>query len=189
MQTDSTSIQVPIPEHIAMQQLPEGLLLTYRWFAPTFVGVALFTIVWFSFLIFWYSLAAGQDAPLWMMLYPALHVLIGVGFAYVALAGIFNTTYILAGKGMLTIRHAPFPWFGSRVLRAAEIAQLYSRERVIRTRNGAMLKYQLNAITSNDKTFELLSNLVTPAQVRFLEQTIEKYLGIKVVPVEGEMPR
>ena len=189
MHNGPTSIQVPIPEHLTMEQLPEGLLFAYRWFSPAFVFVALFAFLWDIFLVFWYSIAAAQDAPLMMMLFPIAHILVGIGITYLALAGFFNKTFILIAQGTLTIRHAPFPWFGNKALLAADITQLYSRERVVRSRNGTMLKYQLNAITRENKTIELLSNLTTPAQVRFLEQSIEAHLGIKDVPIEGEMPR
>ena len=189
MVNDQTIIKAPIPEHISMEQTSGGLLFSYRWFSPAFIFVALFAIVWDCFLVFWYSVATSQDAPLVMFLFPIIHVLVGFGITYYALAGFLNKTFILVGEGKLTIQHVPLPWPGNRVLQASELAQLYSEERVIRTRNGTQLKYQLNAITSENKKVTLLSNLTAPDQVRFLEHKLEEYLGITDVPVEGELPR
>lgn len=189
MVNDQTIIKAPIPEHISMEQTSGGLLFSYRWFSPAFIFVALFAILWDGFLVFWYSIATSQDAPLVMLLFPAVHVLVGVGITYFALAGFYNRTLVLVGEGKLTIHHVPLPWPGNRILQAADITQLYSQERVIRTRNGTQLKYQLNAITRENKKITLLSSLTAPDQVRFLEHKLEEHLGITDVPVEGEMPR
>ena len=189
MSNDQTIIKAPIPEHISMEQISGGLLFSYRWFSPAFIFVAFFAIVWDGFLVFWYGIATSQDAPLVMLLFPIVHVLVGIGITYFALAGFYNKTLVLAGEGKLTIQHVPLPWPGNRVLQAADLTQLYSEERVIRTRNGTQMKYQLNAITRGNKKIALLSNLTAPDQVRFLEHKLEEYLGIADIPVEGEMRR
>jgi hypothetical protein len=189
MSNDQTMITTPIPEHITMEQTAGGLLFSYRWFTWGFIFLALFAVFWDGFLVFWYSIAASQDAPLVMLLFPILHVLVGIGITYYALAGFYNKTHVLVGEGKVTIRHLPLPWPGSKTLQASDLTQLYSQERVIRTRNGTQLKYQLNAIDRNNKKITLLGNLTAPDQVRFLEHKIEEYLGIRDLPVEGEMPR
>jgi len=189
MLNDQTIIKAPIPEHISMEQTSGGLLFSYRWFSPAYIFIALFAIAWDGFLVFWYSIATSQNAPLMMLLFPIIHVLVGIGITYYALAGFYNKTLVLVGEGKLTIQHVPLPWPGNRVLQASDITQLYSQERVIRTRNGTQLKYQLNAITHDNKKITLMSNLTAPDQVRFLEHKLEEYLGITDVPVEGEMLR
>lgn len=189
MPNDQTYMNSPIPEHITMEQTTGGLLFAYRWFSPAFIFIALFALFWDGFLVFWYTMATAQDAPLIMLLFPILHVLIGIGLTYFALAGFYNRTLLLVGEGKLSIQHVPLPWPGNKVLQSSDLIQLYSEERVIRTRNGTQLKYKLNAITRENKKMTLLSNLTAPDQVRFLERKLEEYLGITDVPVEGEMPR
>jgi hypothetical protein len=189
MVDNATTIKAPIPEHITMEQLPSGLLFSYRWFSPAYVGLVFFAVVWDSFLMFWYSIAMSQDAPVMMLLFPIIHILVGIGLTYIALTEIFNKTVVLVGEGKLSIRHDPLPWPGNRVLQATDLTQLYSQERLVRTRNGTQVKYQLNAITRDNKKIALMSNLTAPDQVRFLEHKLEEYLGIQDVPVEGELPR
>ena len=189
MLNDQTVIKAPIPDHITMEQTPTGLLFSYRWFSPAFIFVALFAVAWDGFLVFWYTIATSQDAPLVMLLFPVVHVLVGVGITYYALAGFYNRTLVLVGEGKLTIQHVPLPWPGNKVLQASDLTQLYSEERIIRTRNGTQIKYQLNAITGENKKIALMSNLTAPDQVRFLEHKLEEHLGITDVPVQGEMPR
>jgi hypothetical protein len=189
MLNDQTNNEAPIPEHISMEQTADGLLFSYRWFSPAFIFIALFAVVWDGFLVFWYSVVTSEGAPMVMLLFPIIHVLVGIGITYFALAGFYNRTLVLVGEGKLSIQHVPLPWPGNRVLLAADLVQLYSKERVIRTRNGAQMKYQLNAITRENKTITLMSNLTAPDQVRYLEHKLEEYLGITDVPVQGEMPR
>jgi hypothetical protein len=189
MPNNESVMSAPIPNHITMEQTPGGLLFSYRWFSPTYIFLAFFAVAWDGFLVFWYSIATSQDAPLVMLLFPILHVLVGVGITYYALAGFYNRTLVLAGEGKLTIQHVPLPWPGNRVLQVSDLTQLYSQERVVRSRNGIQVKYQLNAITRENKKITLLDNLTAPDQVRFLERRLEEQLGITDVPVEGEMPR
>jgi hypothetical protein len=172
-----------------MEQTMEGPRFSYRWFSPGFIFLAIFALFWDGFLVFWYSIATSQEAPLMMLLFPVVHVAVGIGVTYTALAGFYNRTLVCVGGGKLTIRHTPLPWPGNRELQAADLTQLYSEERIIRSRNGVQLKYQLNAITRENRKVALLRNLTAPDQVRFLERTIEESLGITNAPVQGELPR
>jgi hypothetical protein len=187
MSTDTSQAALPIPEHISMEQTMEGLRFSYRWFSPRFIFLAIFALFWDGFLVFWYSIAASQDAPLMMFLFPILHVAVGIGVTYSALAGFYNSTLVSVGGGKLTIHHTPLPWPGNCELQAADLTQLYSEERIIRSRNGVQLKYQLNAITSENRKLALLNNLTAPDQVRYLERKIEECLGIADAPVQGEL--
>ena len=189
MPNAQTNNDARIPEHISMEQTSGGLLFSYRWFSPAFIFMAAFALLWDGFLVFWYSVATSEGAPTVMLVFPIIHVLVGIGLTYFALAGFYNKTLVLVGEGKLSIQHVPLPWPGNRVLQAADLVQLYSKERVIRTRNGPQMKYQLNAITRENKTITLMSNLTAPDQVRYLEHKLEEYLGITDVPVQGEMPR
>ena len=189
MVDNSATIKAPIPKYITMEQLPSGLLFSYRWFSPAYVGLVFFAVVWDSFLTFWYSIAMNQDAPMMMLLFPVIHILVGIGLTYMALTVVFSKTFVLVGDGKWSIRHDPLPWPGNRVLQATDLTQLYSQERLVRTRNGTQVKYQLNAITRDNKKTALVSDLTAPDQLRFLEHKLEEYHGIQDVPVEGELPR
>ena len=189
MANDEQPLQAPIPEHIAMGYTPAGLTFTYRWFSIPYIFLAAFALLWDAFLVVWYSIAFSQDAPLIMLIFPLVHVIVGVGVTYAALAGFYNRTVITVGQGKLSIQHGPIPWPGNKTLQASELTQLYSEERVIRVNNGTQMRYQLSAISRENRKIKLLGGLNAPSEVRFLEHKLEEQLGIQDHPVEGEMPR
>lgn len=189
MSADQEPLKAPIPDHITMEQTPDGLTFTYNWFSAGYIFMAVFALFWDGFLVFWYSLAFTQNAPWIMFVFPLIHVTVGVGLTYTALAGFYNKTIITVGPGSLSIRHAPIPWPGNRMVPAADLVQLYSEQRVTRSNNGTRVLYQLSAISAQNKKIKLLSGLNAPEEARYLEHTIEEQLGFKDRPVEGEMAR
>jgi len=182
-------LKAPIPEHIVIEHGPNGLVLSYSWFSWTYIALAIFALFWDGFLVFWYSIAFTQDAPWIMFVFPLIHVSVGVGLTYTALAGFYNKTTITVGMGSLSIHHSPFPWPGNRTVQASELVQLFSEERVTRSHNGTRTSYQLSAISNANKKIKLLSGLNSPDEVRFFERQIEEQLGIQDRKVEGEIPR
>jgi hypothetical protein len=187
MTTEQPPLNAPIPDRIATQLTPEGLVLTYTWFSWRYIALAVFALCWDGFLAFWYSMAFSQNGPWIMFVFPLIHVGVGVGITYSALAGFYNRTIITVGMGRLSIRHTPLPWPGNRTVQVSELVQLYSEERITRSRNGTQVTYQLSAISNENKKIKLLSRLNSPDEVRFFERQIEEHLGIRDRPVEGEM--
>jgi hypothetical protein len=187
MSTDSSPIKAPTPETFTLEQGAGGLSISYRWFAPSYIFLAFFCLFWDGFLVFWYTIAFTQDAPWVMFVFPILHLGVGVGLTYTALAGFYNKTSVMVGQGKLSIQHSPLPWPGNRTFPATDIIQLYSEQRMVHSRNGTNARYQLSAITRDNRKIRLIANLNEPDKVRFLERKIEEYLGIQNRPVEGEM--
>jgi len=182
-------ISAPMPENIRIDHGPEGLILSFRWFSAKFIFLAFFCLIWDGFLVFWYSLAFTENAPLIMLVFPLLHVAIGIYLTYYVIAGIYNRTVVTVGQGRLSIQHGPIPWPGSRILQASELTQLYTEERVTRGKRGPRVSYDLSAVSRDNKKIRLLTGLDTPDSVRFLERQIEDRLGIRDRRVEGEMPK
>jgi hypothetical protein len=189
MPTDQEPLKAPIPDHITMEHTPGGLTFTYNWFSAGYIFLAMFALFWDGFLVFWYSIAFSQGAPWIMFVFPLIHVSVGVGLTYTALAGFYNRTIVTVGMGKFSIQHTPLPWPGNRMIPATDLIQLYSEERVTRSNNGTRITYQLSAISTQNKKIKLLSGLNSPDEARYLEHAIEEQLGIKDRPVEGEMAR
>jgi hypothetical protein len=189
MADEDQPMKAPMPENVTIEHRPEGLTLSYRWFSAKFIFLAIFCLLWDGFIVFWYSMAATEGAPWIMLVFPLLHVAVGVGLTYYTIAGIYNRTTITVGQGRLSIVHAPFPWPGNRILQSPELGQLYSEERVSQGRNGPSVSYQLSAITRDNRKIKLIAGLESPDSVRFIERQIEEWLGIRDRKVEGEMRR
>ncbi|MCM2266207.1 MAG: hypothetical protein NDI60_00375 [Elusimicrobiales bacterium] len=179
---------VEMPKGYTMTAEGADLVLIRRWFSAKFVFLLFFCAFWDGFLIFWYGIALSKGAPLLAMVFPLIHVAVGVGLTYFTLAGFLNRTRIKMSTGEVSIKHYPLPWAGNRTLRRQEIDQLFCEEKLSRNRNSsATYSYNLSAVLADGRRIKLISGLDQPEDALFLEQKIEGYIGIADRPVAGEM--
>jgi hypothetical protein len=181
--------EVPQPKGVSMEIDSGNLHLVQRWFSFRYIPLAFFAVFWDGFLIFWYSMALGSHAPLVFILFPILHLAVGIGITYSVLAGFFNRTILDVTPEFVSVRFQPLPWIGARKLPAAEIRQLYCKEKVIHSKNGTSLRYALYAVTADNKGVKLLSGLDNPDTAVFIEQQLERWMKIPDHPVAGELAR
>ena len=101
----------------------DRLEITLKWFTPIALFLLFFTVIWNAFLVFWYSMAISGGAWI-MVLFPILHVAVGVYLTYYTLCLFFNKTFIDISGDYLTIRHTPIPWWkGNRRIPVNAIEQ------------------------------------------------------------------
>ena len=105
------------------------------------------------------------------------------------LAGYLNKTVIKVGPGSLEVTSGPLPVPGNKRLETMNLKQLYSKERVPRGRRSASYTYEVHAVTQDDKDETVVSGLTDSAQALYIEQQIERSLGIKDQLVRGELNR
>ncbi len=155
-------------------------------------GVALlvFSVAWWSFLVFWYSSAAATNAPWIFFVFPVLHVAAGLALFHQALVALFNRTRITLSNGVLAVRHGPVPASGNKRLPARSVVQLFVRRVEKRGKNGApTVTYAVDAVTDGNRSVPLLVGVDDLAAARFLELTIEEALGLPDTGVLGEVPK
>lgn len=179
---------VELPRRFTVEDGLQGLVIRRRWFQPSFVFLAGFCVIWNGFLFAWYSFA-GPEAPLLVLVFPALHVALGLGLTYFTLAGFLNTTTIQVGADSIQVRHAPLPWPGVAHIPAMRVTQLFCKERIHRGKNGSRSTYEVWAVLDDGPTKKLVSGLDEPDQALFVEQRVEKALGLADRPMPGELPR
>lgn len=191
----------PKPAHLTVDDSGHDLKIWWNWLHCGLIPMALFALVWNGFLVVWYGLAFGVIANqggggnngFWIMvLFPLLHVAVGVSIGYSTLMGLLNTTTVEFADGMVRVRIGPLPWFGNVELDARSIKQLYCS-----TSTGQAVSFNLSPRTAHF-SFELAALLVDgtkavlvggqsdPDTVRFIEQTLEKKLKIEDERVGGE---
>ena len=181
--------EVRLPERFVTGKDADGTFIRWRWFRPHHLFLVLFALGWNGFILFFFSSFRSTGAPSFFYLLPLVHVGVGVAIAYAALTGLVNSTTVRTGKGVLKIRHRPLPWLGNRDLRGAEIDQLFSAQKTSRTRNGVSTTFAVQAALKSGKSLTLLKGLQELDQALYLEQRIERALGIKDRPEAGEVPR
>ena len=174
---------VALPKGMTFEKTLHGIQITRGWFTPAAIGLLLFCVLWDGFLVFWYFTVVKTGTPDIALLLPIVHVLIGLFLSYFAAASFVNRTHVSVERGILNIRHAPLPWPGPRGLATAQIRQLFCKRHVTRSKNGLRISWQLWSVTDAGVRRKLLSGLELDAAL-YLEQELEKALGIQDRPVE-----
>ena len=184
------SLDVPLPDHVKLSHEGADLVLDVRWFRPVHLGMLLFAIFWDAFIVFWYRQALAHPSPgdiaLW---FPLLHVGVGLGITYSAITGLVNHTTVTVGSGAVDVKLGPLPWWGAKRVEASDIVQVFGEESISRTRSGASMSYHLNAITRDQRKIRLASSLGGKDVALFLEQEVERALGIADRKVPGELSK
>jgi hypothetical protein len=180
--------KVPMPKNIKVQEGNGILQISYRWFRPMFIFMLIFSIFWNGFMVVWHGISIFSGA--WFMsLFGLLHTAVGIGIAYYTLTGFINHTTIWVGQGRLVIRHHPLPWWGNKEMTDADIRQIYCTEKVHQSDNSTRYSYEVHAVTQSGDKEKLLSNLGETEQALYIEQELERHLGIRDQPIRGELPR
>jgi hypothetical protein len=109
--------------------------------------------------------------------------------AWWCLAVLLNKTTIRAQRGLIEIRSGPIPCGGNKTFPTAGLEQLYAQEKVSHGKNGTSYSYELQALLSGNRREKLLAGLTDAEQALYIEQQLERYLGIEDRPVPGELPR
>jgi hypothetical protein len=151
------------------------LTITRRWFTPSAIFLAIFAVVWNSFLVFWYSMAFAGGAPWIFFVFPILHVSAGLWITHKALSGLFNTTVIRVAAGRLSVRHGPIPVRGARDIPVEQVRQLYT-EQIVSSKGQR--HYNVQIVVATGPTLTLVTDLQSPQQALFLEQRLESQLRI-----------
>jgi len=111
---------IGLPKRFTVENWGPELVITCRWFNHGVWFLLLFCIFWDGFLAVWYSaviagLVNGKMGAIVLLplLFPILHVAIGVGLTYSVLCTFLNRTVIRASVAELTVRHGPLYWAGN----------------------------------------------------------------------------
>lgn len=178
------------PASVQVERDGQTLRIRQRWFSFKYVILAIFSVFWDGFLLFWYSMAFGSmafggSASLIMTLFPLLHVLVGVTITYSALTGLVNHTDLEISPLELAVRFGPLPWLGEKTLPAADIRQVYCKEKVTRREDGNTYSYQFYALLQDGRAVRLIANIESADTALFFEQQVESWLRLADQPVQG----
>jgi hypothetical protein len=180
--------KVPMPKGIEVVDFGTTLEITRRWFHPMYLFLLVFCVFWNGFMVVWHGMSLLMGA--WFMsCFGLFHTAVGVGLAYFTLAGLVNRTVIRADRSMIDVRHGPLPWPGSKSLPAEQIDQLYCKESVSHGNNGPQHRYSVEVALKGNTLSTLLKGLEDAGHALYIEQELERHLGIEDRPVRGELPR
>jgi hypothetical protein len=163
-------------------RLPAGMSLTTaseiiirrRWLRPKH---------WFLLVLF--AAAAAYVGHLWSSAGASPWLVVGtlfvLSFNYNLASMFLNSTVVTAGAGGVNVRHGPLPSLLARnaAVETSNIEQLYA------TNHGAM--FAVLAKLKSGQTLRLVAPLVTAEQALFIEQQLERTLGLADFAVESEL--
>lgn len=171
-----------LPKGISIVSSAGELVISRRWYRHKYIPIAFFGLIWGGVL----TAGLFDDLSSWIFLIGP-HGWVAVGFIYYALAGLLNTTLIRVNPSQLKISHGPVPSLGNRRLDPKFIDQLYVKRHTHRHKNSTSYTFQVHVKTNDGRSNKLLENLETPEQALFVEQEIERFLGIRDEPVPEEV--
>lgn len=191
---------VPVPTQFTVEDDGHELVLRQCWFQWGYLFLLVFAIAWDSFLVGWYWMLivpngglGGPPGPfkLVFFMFPMIHVAVGVGLTYSSVAGFLNSTVIRVADGMLSVRHGPLPWLGNLGLPTDGIEQIYCQNKLHKSRDDdgrstTSMQYEVHAVIGGQKR-KLLGGLHEADHALFVEQRLERFLGIEDRCVPGEM--
>jgi hypothetical protein len=88
------------------------LSMEYKWFNPSAIFMIFFSVIWFAFLAFWYSMAASRGCPLDLFCVPACCTSAwDMWLLYYSLCLLFNKTKVIVNYDLMNVIHYPIPWW------------------------------------------------------------------------------
>ena len=133
-------------------------------------------ILFFSFL-FWLKQGVSILWPISFFIMNSLYVI------YTAISRTKHKVHIVLDKDFLTIKWRPKKFIADQTYRTDDIDQIY-----VRGAEGYCQLYMLVNDLAGQKHIKLMSGLTSVSKARYIEQEIERYLGIENRKVPEESP-
>ena len=177
-----------LPHTFQMNRTPQGLEIIRSWFEAKVWFILFFAIFWNGFMLVWHGIALSSG--MWFMsAFGLIHTGIGLFLIYLVLAMFLNSTVIRANATSLEVKTGPLPWKGDKQINTAEVRQLYCLEKISQGKNGTSSSYRVEAVMRDNRRETLIGGLSDPDHALFIEQQIERHLGLIDIPVAGEYGR
>lgn len=180
---------VPLPRRFTIENLDGALRIRWRWFTlraiPKLVATLLINGMLWTLLVAGSAEEGNFSASLCFMPW----VIAGLCAGYFALADILNTTWVEASLSDMIVRHGPILVSRGLSISRDSLRQIYCVERERRSAEGAPVSYDLQAITADGSSMTLIKGLPNAEQALYLEQEIERCMGIADEMVRSELWR
>ncbi len=176
-----------IPKGIEMLTVFGELNIEMKWRQSTSLFMMFFTVFW-NVMVLPFAIFAILSGEIMMLLGISIHLMVGIGLILWALSALFNTTYITVDERFLKVKHKPFKLFYKEYeLEVGQIEQLYVKKYQNGSTNGNPNYAYAVMLRKKDKDeFQLIKGIAKPPQALYIEQEIEKFVGIQDKPMLGE---
>lgn len=178
METHLNILAHPIPEKFSVTENQQEITIEKKWFSARHIILLIFSLIWNSILLFFYTAMVIGQVPLIIYLFTMLHAIAGIWMLYTSICGFVNKTTVQADKHVITVWHSPLPWTRQRTIAKPDIGQLYVTQEIHSNKGITYITYNVHLLARNNKTFSLIKGLDTLAEARFIKQKLEVFLDI-----------
>lgn len=175
------------PRNIETSREGNDFLIVRKWLTPSAFFLLIFCLIWNFFLyrLYMQILDSGLENNA-LVAVPLVHLLFGVVFSYICLAMFVNKTTVRVSNSKIVVKHSPLPWLGNKVFNRQEVKQIYCKQQIRRTKNGTSYSYALRLRQQDGTEQVLLKGIRKHEESLYIEQELERYLGIEDQEVHGE---
>jgi len=177
----------PRPSRVETNEFGPAKEWRWRWWSWRYMGTMMFALFWLGFTLLWFrfivvgDILKGGPEGLKVMFVGLVFLVMGLGFGYVALAGIRNTTTIRHAPGVLEIIHRPYHrFFGGGRWQTGTFTSLQFK--TVHGSKGSK-SYHLEAARSDGKPVNLLTDSNERDLIRFLAHELAAAMNLPL----GEM--
>jgi hypothetical protein len=175
-------IVVSRPNTVTVREDGMDLLLIRKWPVGTGISALLFGGMFFSVAVgIIYAIFSGQGFRLMGFMDALLMTMVLGFFLILGASTAINSTTLRLSHDRITLKHHPLPWTG-KTLGIEGLQQVFVRQH---PRGKQETVYSLNVINKDGTQVQLQYGLQENAAL-YIEQEIEKQLGIEDVPVRHE---
>jgi hypothetical protein len=164
---------------------------TRVWWSPAAFVLLVFALFWNALVVVVFAAFQRSSAPLLFRMFPLIHLGVGLFLFYLSIAALLNRTVLeVDADRTLSVRHGPLPWPGRVTLDSGDVTQVYVVENVRTGERSRGTVTELRAIRRGGTRVKLLGlSGLTTEEALYLEQELERRLGLRDVPVLGEVAR
>lgn len=166
-----------IPDKIDVIANPSEFIIRQKWLGWEILPLAIFCVVWDSFLFFWYSIALGDEKAPWIaIVFPFGHVALGIGLTYYVIANIFNKTDLLISPEKVTVTSYPIPWGPKKEVNTNDIVDIRVKHT---SNNNWKSSYGIRYRNRGNREKSLIRGGLNDDQAAFIDYHIRKILNLK----------
>lgn len=164
-----------IPEGLDLIPTPDGMIIRKVWLSWIIIPMGLFVLVWDSFLFVLYNAMLSDGWPGIMILFPSLHLAVGIGLTWYVLASLVNRTDIIVSSTSVRVTHRPAPWPGNKEVKAENISEILVRMRV---GNRGSRTWSVMYAGRARRERKLVAWIAQSDQAEFIARVIREVLGL-----------
>ncbi|MBL1241725.1 MAG: hypothetical protein COB13_007730 [OCS116 cluster bacterium] len=178
--------KIELPRHVSIDFYDDYMHIKKRWRGISTIFLTIFSLIWlYGVTLFTIDIFSHEPEAMNMLIGLFLAVMSWFIF-YSTLSNWVNSTDVFVSKNVVEIKFGPVFWPGNKRFELDDVKQFYVKTRITSSAKSRQVSYQLRFIEKNDNDMVLIEGSAIKEYLLFVEQEIEKHLGIKDVKISEE---